>query len=180
MIHKNSQKRYHNPSYIYFITVNTKDKQSFFREKIWCNLWIEELQILKKLKPFKLFGFCLNHDHFHILLQCNEKHNISQVMQSFKKNFSQDANKIIQGIPAGANSDSRLQKVNLDDFREKYKNDSPQKKFYWQKSFHDHVIRNEKDLAEHYNYCVYNFQKHNLPNNWTYTSLNFPELIDEF
>jgi len=160
MIHKNSQKRYHNPSYIYFITVNTKDKQSFFREKIWCNLWIEELQILKKLKPFKLFGFCLNHDHFHMLLQCNEKHNISQVMQSFKKNFSQDANKIIQDLPAGANSDSRLQKVNLDDFREKYKNASTQKKFYWQKSFHDRVIRNELELENFREYIL------NNPINW--------------
>ena len=184
MLHKNSPKRYYDSSYVYFITVNTKDKQPFFREKIWCDLWIEELKILKELKPFKLFGFCLNYDHFHMLLRCNREHNISQIMQAFKKNFSQDTNKIITGVPESANSNSRLRKVVLLKFHAKLVNTitNPKniQKFFWQKSFYDHVIRNEKDLEEHYNYCVYNFQKHNLPDNWRYTSLNYPELIDGF
>jgi len=51
-------------------------------------------------------------------------------------------------------------------------------KFKWQKSFHDHVIRNEKDLEKHYNYTVNNYIKHKLPENYRYTSLNYKELID--
>ena len=51
-------------------------------------------------------------------------------------------------------------------------------KFKWQKSYHDHIIRNTRDFENHYNYTVYNFQKHNLPENWKYTSLNYGEMID--
>ncbi len=188
MTYKNSQKRYYDSSYVYFITVNTKNKQSFFREKIWCDLWIEELKILKELKPFKLFGFCLNYDHFHMLLRCDEKNNISQIIKFFKENFSRDANKIIRQTIVSATAPSRLQMNNIvkilqKRFYKKFikKNNHPVfLKFSWQKSFYDHVIRNEKDLEEHYNYCVYNFQKHDLPENWRYTSLNYPELIDSF
>jgi len=51
-------------------------------------------------------------------------------------------------------------------------------KFKWQKSYYDHIIRNKKDFEYHYNYAVYNFQKHKLPNDWKYTSLNYEDLID--
>ena len=51
-------------------------------------------------------------------------------------------------------------------------------KFKWQKSFHDHIIKNSKDFENHYNYTIFNFQKHNLPENWEFTSLNYSEMID--
>ena len=50
--------------------------------------------------------------------------------------------------------------------------------FKWQKSFHDHVIRNQKDLENHFNYTVNNFRKHDLPENWKWNSGNFEEMID--
>ncbi|KQC10078.1 MAG: hypothetical protein APR54_12325 [Candidatus Cloacimonas sp. SDB] len=51
-------------------------------------------------------------------------------------------------------------------------------KFKWQKSFHDHIIRNQKDLANHWNYTMYNYAKHGLPEDWQYTGLNYPAMID--
>ena len=51
-------------------------------------------------------------------------------------------------------------------------------KFKWQKSYYDHIIRNKKDFEYHYNYTVYNFQKHKLPDDWKYTSLNYENLVD--
>ncbi len=51
--------------------------------------------------------------------------------------------------------------------------------FRWQKSFHDHVIRCDEDLQNHYNYVENNFLKHNVPKNWKYSSLYFPELIND-
>jgi len=51
-------------------------------------------------------------------------------------------------------------------------------KFKWQKSFYDHIIRNERDLEHHYNYTVYNFRKHKLPHNWQYMSLYYKEIIE--
>jgi hypothetical protein len=40
------------------------------------------------------------------------------------------------------------------------------------------MVRNAKDFENHYYYTVYNFQKHNLPEDWKYTSLNYSEMID--
>ncbi len=50
--------------------------------------------------------------------------------------------------------------------------------FKWQKSFHDHIIRNQKDFEIRYKYTAYNYIKHELPKKWKYTSLNYPELLD--
>ena len=61
----------------------------------------------------------------------------------------------------------------------KYGNNFTHPKFKWQKSFHDHIIRNENDLQNHWNYTMYNFLKHNLSENWKYTGLNFTNLIDD-
>ncbi len=61
----------------------------------------------------------------------------------------------------------------------KFGNEHHHPKFKWQKSFHDHIIREENDLNNHWNYTMYNFIKHDLPENWKYTGLNFPELIDD-
>ena len=61
----------------------------------------------------------------------------------------------------------------------KFGNDNHHLKFKWQKSFYDHIIRDQKDYVTHWNYTMYNFKKHELPDDWKYTGLNYPELIDE-
>ena len=64
-------------------------------------------------------------------------------------------------------------------FNQKYGMDRNFPKFKWQKSFHDHIIRNKRDYDNHWNYTMYNFRKHGLPDNWKYTGLKYPEMIDE-
>ncbi len=212
-MHKNSQKRFYEDGSIYFITSKALNNYPYFKENILCDLFIEELRLCKKLKGFELYAFCLNHDHFHLLIKPNEEFNISKIMKSFKENFSRDANKIINNN-AGETSTSRLQYdyVSIDQsclqgnnklidqcriqelefkkfdkivnnlksrFSEKHTNNHSFPKFQWQKSFHDHVIRNEKDFLEHLKYTEYNFQKHDFPKNWKYTSLNFLEIINK-
>ena len=64
-------------------------------------------------------------------------------------------------------------------FIKKYgKNQIVISKFKWQKSYHDHIIRNAKDFENHRHYTIYNFQKHNLPESWKYTSLNYDRMVD--
>lgn len=183
MSHRNSQKRFYHDDAIYFITANTHQKYPYFREEIFCELWLEELRLCKQMKDFELYGFCLLHDHFHMLLKPGGKFDISKIMQSFKKNVSQDINKIMNIFLEGANSNSRFQKVDIMHFRNQFLNKyrTPQydfPSFQWQKSFHDHIIRDEKDFTHHLTYTNYNFQKHELPDYWKYTAANFPEMID--
>jgi REP element-mobilizing transposase RayT len=75
------------------VTCNVQDKKPFFKNKIFCDLWIRDLQITKNLKKFDLYAFCLNYDHFHLLLRPDERFaNISQIMQSLKKNTAININ----------------------------------------------------------------------------------------
>lgn len=51
----------------------------------------------------------------------------------------------------------------------------------WQPRFHDHIIRNEDDFENHFEYIRYNPIKNNLPKNWRWFSMNpgFSDLIDQ-
>ena len=51
---RNSQKRFYG-DYIYFITTKTFQNFPFFREEIFCELFILNLKLAKQLKRFKLF-----------------------------------------------------------------------------------------------------------------------------
>lgn len=191
-IHKNSQKRYDLENETYFVTTKTGNGFPFFKEPIFCELFIENLKLCKELKSFKLLAFCLNYDHVHLLIQPGKEFNISKIMQSIKKEASRDINYIIKGgIPEcrlhGVQYSHRYKKQfsvpRLQDFHYQFSqkygaNQTKIPLFSWQPSFHDHVIRDECDLQNHYNYTIYNFLKHKLPDNWQYTSLNYTEVID--
>ena len=66
-MHRNSQKRKYG-EYIYFITCNIRGSYPYFKIEMLCDLWIEEIQLMKIKTNARLFAFCLNYDHFHILI----------------------------------------------------------------------------------------------------------------
>ncbi|MBI5414187.1 transposase [Candidatus Peregrinibacteria bacterium] len=195
--HRNSQKRFYEERNVYFITSNTYEKFPYFQEEIFCELWIEELKLCKLKFCFDLYAFCLNYEHFHWMIQPNEKWNISKVMKFFKENVSRDINKIIKyQPPEGAMAPSRLHgdnnmresdtascRLQMDTkisifqtaFLQKNGHHHSFPNFQWQKSFHDHVIRGDEDFENHVEYTIYNFVKHGLPENWKYTSLNYSD-----
>ena len=194
-MHRNSQKRIYG-DYVYFITCNVQDKIEFFKEEIFCEFWIEELKLAKEMKKFELYAICLNYDHFHILIKPdNEIADYSKIMQFIKRNFSQNVNKIlgytkfIDGDIVLTESDDAHRRFQQQfdkttyQYRQKYIAKFGKylhhPKFKWQKSFFDHIIRNEKDYEYHWNYTMNNFAKHHLPENWKYTGLNYQDLIDD-
>ena len=191
-MHHNSQKRFHNNRYTYFITAKTHQSFPYFKEEIFCELFVEELKLCKKLKKFELFAFGLNYDHFHLMVKPGDKANISEIMRSLKTNYSRNVNRIIDNVDSKATSrdvafESLLEnhikylQSLCEKFLQKHEpNQLKIPKFKWQKSFHDHIIRNQKDFDNHLHYTAYNFLKHNLPENWKYTSQHYPELIDTF
>jgi len=95
-LHRNSQKRYYDKNYVYFITIKTNQGHPYFKEKIFCDLLIEEIKICKKLKKFYLYGFCVLYNHVHFLLQPGEEYNISKIMQFIKGAFKVGNTNIIQ------------------------------------------------------------------------------------
>ena len=189
--HRNSQKRIYFKDACYFVTCKTHNNFPYFRERIFCDLFMENLRICKQLKGFLLYGWVLLHNHFHLLVQPDDKWNYSEIMRSIKTNFSCTSNRIIH--PEGAVTSPRLQWVYRDKldilhyqkrFNEKFPVNHqfpepclPAGRFQWQKSFHDHYIRNENDFDYHMEYITYNPIKHGLPVNWPYVYTN-PEYED--
>ena len=92
-MHRDSQKRIYG-NYVYFITCFVQDKNEFFKEEILSEVWIEELKLAKKMKKFELYAFCLNYDHFHLLIKPNKK-NYSQIMHFLKRHTSRNINIIL-------------------------------------------------------------------------------------
>ena len=199
-MHRNSQKRIYG-DHIYFISCNVRGVYEFFIHEILCDLWIKELQITKKITQMKLFAFCLNYDHFHLMIKPNNTiANYSKTMQFLKRNSSQNINKILgytyfKTNPLntkyeGDNAHYRLwdELYNFDEyvlklresFKQKYGETHKIPKFKWQKSFYDHVLRNKQDFQKHYKYTMYNYLKHKLPEKWKYSGLRFQELISDF
>ncbi len=186
--HRNSQKRFYGEDKIYYIVTKTHNNYPYFREKILCDLFIEDLKLCKRLKGFKLYGFSIIYDHVNLLLKPNKEYNISKVMQSIKKESSRDINYIIPSEgdisipsegdvsipPEGDIPECRLQgnqyserydkiiKIpNLSHFRDKF----------LQKHGPNHNFPKFKWQKSFYDHTIRNiddFQKH-----WRYVSLNF-------
>ncbi|MFA6410227.1 MAG: transposase [Candidatus Buchananbacteria bacterium] len=182
MLHRNSQKRIYFPGAVYFITIVVQARLPFFKEEIFCDLLIEDLKFCKELKKFELYGFVILPDHIHLLIKPGYKFNISKIIQSIKKEFSRDINRILNC--EGAIPESRLRGHQYShyynknfsvpnffkyksQFIKKYRQNQFQfSEFRWQKSFHDHLIRHEKDLNYHLRYIWLNPQKHKIVNNF--------------
>jgi len=85
-------------------------------------------------------------NHLHLLIKPKGQETLSTIMHSLKPNFTK-AYKAHFGLTHSLSA--------------------------WQRSFYDHVIRNEKDLYRHMDYVHYNPVKHgyvNRPEDWPYSS----------
>ena len=132
-------------SFVY-ITQTVGDRAPVFRNPIFAAMLLDTLRAVKCVHPYKMFGYCLLPDHFHLLVCPTHPETISTIMQSVKRNFTLDYKREI-GVSGRMN--------------------------FWQKSFMDHVIRDEIDREHHLNYIHYNPVKHGLvskPEDWEWSS----------
>jgi REP element-mobilizing transposase RayT len=183
--HRDSQKRIIFEDAIYFVTAKTYHNYPYFRERIFCDLFVENLKLCRKMKGFLLYGWVLNYDHFHLLIQPSDEWDISKVMQFLKRNVSHNMNYVV-GYTEGANNYSRLQYHGLlNNFRYQFKQKFPDghdfPKFEWQKSYYDHYIRNDTEFDNFLDYIEYNPEKHGMPKDWAYSFINpaYEDMIDE-
>ncbi len=166
MNHRNSQKRYYFDNTIVFITTNTFESYEFFEEDIFCEAFIEDLRTCQLLKKFEIFGFKVNPDHIHLLIQPLGKYNYSHIMHNLKRVSSLHIHQIMEGedIYPRLRWSKQLRQYRKN-FLNIYGNNHPFPKFKWQSSFYDHIIRNEKDFRYHISYIQRQHFKHQLPNN---------------
>ena len=189
MEHRNSQKRFYGEGFTYFVTGVTKNRHPYFEEEIFCELFKCKLELCSRLKQFQLHGWFLGFDHFHLLVTPMGDANISEIIQFLKRHVSRNINEIMNF--EGDIGQCRLQKgpyskiqskINakhrkLKSLQQKFQQKHPTSelsfpKFQWQKSFHDHVIRNQRDYENHLKYIEYNLIKHNVPEGWKWFGFN--------
>ena len=162
-LHRNSQKRICIPDAAYFITVKTKFNEPYFREPVFCDLFVENLRVCKRLRGLELYGWVLCYDHFHLAIR----------PMGINPPFPNE----------GAQTFARLRGVDVIGhqmevgrfrglFTQKYGDTKPFPKFQWQKSFFDHYCRGETDLKNHLEYILRNPTKHGLPKDWPYVFTN--------
>jgi len=120
---------------VYFITSVTAQRNPIFQDQEIVELLKNTLRSVKQLYPFVMHAYVFLPDHFHLLIKLNQSVTISQIMQSFKRNFTWNYKKT-KGI-------SKSIQIGL-----------------WQYGSWDHVIRNETDYEKHINYIHYNPVKH--------------------
>ena len=207
--HRDWQKRIIFEDACYFVTSKTHNNYPYFRERIFCELFVENLKLCKQLKGFLLYGWVIIYDHIHLLFQPSDGFDISKVMQYLKRHVSRNLN-IVMGYtkllppPEGGIGQSHLRDgcLSIDEyhnliqklykfdifvriltsrFRIKYPNKNPYPKFQWKESFHDHYIRNDWDFNDKMEYIAWNPDKHGLPTDWpyVYTNPDYEDLIDE-
>lgn len=140
MRHRNSQKRIYLENAISFVTTKTKGNFAYFRYPAFAQLCMEKIFFSQRIISFRLYGFVILADHLHLLVQPQRTTTISTVMHCIKRNVSRSINILL------------ARHVDVDDH--------PRLRFQWHPSFHDHIIRNQKDFNTHIEYIRHNPVKH--------------------
>jgi len=140
MWHRNSQKRIYGKNLTYFVTFYPKNRIPFFENDFLCELLKSVIECCEQIKNAKILGYKINPDHIHILITPGDNYNISKCIHNIKR-------------------------VSAFQINQHYKSQNINQKFIWQKSYHDHFIRNEEDLLAHFSYLEKQWIKHKLKEN---------------
>jgi REP element-mobilizing transposase RayT len=80
--------RFSSPNQVYVITVVTRNRQPLFLDFPTARRLINILQRHEEMKFAQTLAFVIMPDHFHWLMQLEEKHDISQTVRAVKSIFS--------------------------------------------------------------------------------------------
>jgi putative transposase len=141
-------RRWYVPNAIYFITAVTRGRQRLFADGANVELLHATMHRAKEYHPFIMRAYVFLPDHFHLLIFVPETTDISKLAQSIQRNFTRNYKKA---------------------------RDINEPVHLWQRGFWDHVIRDERDFANHFHYIHYNPVKHgyvNKPEAYTHTSFH--------
>ncbi|MCP4749918.1 MAG: transposase [Proteobacteria bacterium] len=145
-------RRLYVPGGTFFFTLTTEKRRAILVEHI--NILREAFLYVIRKYPFSMEAIVILPDHLHTVWNMHEDDfDYSKRWMLIKKNFSAE-------LPAFSVSASKTKK---------------REKGIWQRRFWEHLIRDENDLRNHYDYIHYNPVKHGLtkrPGDWKYSSFN--------
>ncbi len=141
-------RRYYVPNAVVFITTVTHRRIPVFDSEEDIQLFWYTLWRVREIHPFRLLAYVILPDHLHWLMRVRDG-DFSKVLHSVKRNYTINYKKA-----HGITSEFKL----------------------WQRRFWDHVIRNERDLHNHFDYIHWNPVKHGYvqrPEDWDQSSYRF-------
>jgi len=112
-------RRYIEPGGVYFITSVTNKRAPLLVNEVAARFLVASLIFHKYIFNYKLLGYVVMPNHFHILVQPNDRYNISKIMNHIKGNYARKYNQIIR----------RVGKL-------------------WQQGFYDSVMRDENEIRK--------------------------------
>ncbi len=168
---RDSQKRIYLTGKAYFITTVTRERYPYFRDEFLCRFFIDHIEFASDLLRFKAYAYAIMPDHVHLLIRPVGAFNHSRIMFSLKKQFSHNVNRVMGIVDMNDDSDGaqtfarhhRRIRQYRDEFIEMNNGVSPHPPFRWQKSYHDHFIRDDEDLRNHLRYIEIQPLKHGVP-----------------
>ncbi len=144
---------------LYFFTVVTHERRRFLTDVRSRRFLREAFRNVRRLRPFQVVAIVLIPDHFHVLMGLPEgDHDFSPRIRAIKHSFTRAH--LAAGGVEGAWTLGRLRHRN---------------RGVWQKRFHEHLIRDDEDFANHVDYIHYNPVKHGYvdsPGKWPWSSFH--------
>ena len=140
-------RHYYEPGMAYFITSVTAGRKPLFLERLTCLFFLACLEYNKYVFSYKVYGFVVMPDHFHLAIQPSPDTTISQIMKHVKGNFARKYNYIRKG-----------------------------KNSIWQKSYYEKAIRGEAQLMNKIIYMHNNPIKDGLvekPEDYEFSSYHY-------
>lgn len=141
-------RRFYIPQAVVFITLVTKERQILFNtdHPHHVDMFFDKMRKVRESKPFKLLAYTFLPDHIHLLIRPTGEANFSSILQSIQRSYTFEYKDYY----------SIKDSLNL-----------------WQHRFWDHIIRDEKDPNQHFDYIHWNAVKHertDKPEDWPYSS----------
>ena len=137
-------------SYAHFITTNTYNNYTYFKDEELCQILIEELEFYSRKYGFALIGYVIMPDHLHLLVWWDkeEKPNlsISEIMRGIK---GATARRIID-LRQGKGLEQMLQSTRRSAHSKSHRQNLKYR--LWQPGFYDFNIYSEEKFLEKLNY----------------------------
>ena len=147
------------PGGMFFLTIVTHDRRAMLLEPNARAALRRAIDETRESLPFDLIAIVVLPDHLHLMLELpTGEADVSSRVGSIKALFTKTY--LATGGIESTQSDSRT---------------THRHRGVWQRRFHDHAIRDDRDFQEHLDYLVYNPVHHGLckcPHDWPHSSFH--------
>ncbi len=153
------------PGGTYFFTVVSFGRNPWLCEPFSRAALRQAIQYARERYPFKIDAWVLLPEHFHCILTLPRHETyyswiIKLVKSKFTRIFTNNPSKEKYGNNWNPLSGSRTKKG---------------EKYVWERRFHEHNVRDEKDCENHFHYIHYNPVRHGwceAPADWPYSTFH--------